>query len=199
MARQNSKVLDIKEKGNIISHENIKNKILEIRSQQVLLDSDVALIYGVETRRLNEAVKNNKDKFPRSYMFTLNKMETNNLRSKFSTANDAERSTANISSKRRTPPKVFTEKGLYMLATILKSKNAIIETFAKVRELKREIKEQHIETDVKKQSQKMKRFGELLGDIVSPDLETAETESSLELDFFCRKNQTYSEENQKAQ
>lgn len=80
-----------------------------------------------------------------------------------------------------------------MLATILKSQRAtavtfaIIETFAKVRNLKRELKELHKETDANKQKAKMQHFGEVLSDIVMPDLETSETESTLELNFFIGK------------
>jgi len=88
---------------NIISYENIESKIIEIREQKVLIDSDVALLYGVETRDINKAVKNNPDKFPDEYIFKLNKKELENLRWKFSTAN---------SSKRRYLPNAFTEKVL---------------------------------------------------------------------------------------
>ena len=89
--------------------------------------------------------------------------------------------------------KAFTEKGLYMLATVLKSRRAvdatfaIIETFAKVRGLKRELVELHNEKDHKRQTEKMHHFGETLADIVMPDLDTVETESSLELNFFIGK------------
>ena len=80
-----------------------------------------------------------------------------------------------------------------MLATILKGATAksmtfaIIETFAKVRELKRELLEFHQEKDKEKQTSKMQHFGELLTDIVMPDLQTSETESSLEINFFIGK------------
>ena len=89
--------------------------------------------------------------------------------------------------------KAFTEKGLYMLATVLKGRRAvdatfaIIETFAKVRSLRRELVEMHTESDKRKRAEKMRHFGETLTDIVMPDLETVETESSLELNFFIRK------------
>ena len=94
---------------------------------------------------------------------------------------------------RRYHPYVFTEKGLYMLATVLKSKQAvdvtfaIIETFAKVRNLKSELVSLHKEKDKVKQGKRMQRFSELLSDIVMPDLETTETESTLELNFFIGK------------
>ena len=80
-----------------------------------------------------------------------------------------------------------------MLATILKGEQArdmtfaIIETFVKVRELKRELLELHDETDKEKQQKKMQHFGEVLTDIVMPDLQTQETESSLEINFFIGK------------
>lgn len=164
---------------------NVQQSIVSIRQQQIIVDADVAHLYGVETKRINEAVRNNPDKFPADYMFVLTKEEVEVLRSK--------KSSTNLSPKSRTLPKAFTEKGLYMLATILKSKDAtavtfaIIETFAKVRELKRELLGLHQETNKRKQSEKMNRFGEILSDVVMPDLEVAETESSLEINFFIGK------------
>ena len=118
-------------------------------------------------------------------MFELDKQEFADLRSNFSTAN--------ISPKSRVLPKAFTEKGLYMLATILKSKQAvdvtfaIIETFTTVRQLKRELRTLHEETNAKKQQSQMRHFGEMLSNIVMPDLETSETESSLEINFLIGK------------
>ena len=163
----------------------VQEKIAIIRCQPVISDADVAELYGVETKRINEAVRNNPDKFPEDYMFSITQEELDDLRSKISTTN--------ISTKSRIMPKVFTERGLYMLATILKSKRAteitfaIIETFANVRELKRELIKLHTEKDKEQQAQKMKHFGDILASIVMPDLDIAETESSLELNFFIGK------------
>lgn len=163
----------------------VKSSIVVVRDIPVITDADVAALYGVETKRINEAVRNNPEKFPADYMFTLSNDEVYILRSKFSSTK--------VSVKSRVLPKVFTEKGLYMLATILKSKTAvevtfaIIETFAQVRSLKRELVELHSETDPKEQASKMQHFGRMLSDIVMPDLETTETESSLELNFFIGK------------
>ena len=163
----------------------VNNSIVTIRETPVISDADVAFLYGVETRRVNEAVKNNPEKFPEDYMFAISQEEKDDLRSKISTTK--------VSTKSRAQTKVFTEKGLYMLATVLKSSRAvdvtfaIIETFAKVRTLKRELKELHKETDKKLQSNKMQHFGEVLSDIVMPDLETSETESTLELNFLIGK------------
>ena len=116
----------------IINENNIKNKIYTIRNLQVMLDKDLAELYGVETKHINQAVRNNQDKFMEDFYFELSDIEFDNLRSKNLTANFA---------KVRTNPKVFTEQGIYMLATILKSKIAsqvtvyIIKTFANMRSL----------------------------------------------------------------
>ena len=169
----------------LIPYNEVENKIAIIRKQDVIADADVAELYGVETKEVNQAVRNNPDKFPDDYMFELTKRELGTLRSKILTTN--------VSNKSRSATKVFTEKGLYMLATILKSEKAteatfaIIETFAKVRELKRELVELHKETDKTMQEKKMQHFGEVLTDIVMPDLETSETESSLETNFIIGK------------
>ena len=164
---------------------NIHSKIITIRNIPVITDADIAELYGIETKRVNEAVRNNPEKFPSDYMFILTLEEFIDLRTKISTTK--------VSTKSRSLPKVFTEKGLYMLATILKSKYAldatfaIIETFSNVRKLKRELVELHKETDPKHQSTKMQHFGKALSEIVMPDLETSETESILELNFFIGK------------
>lgn len=171
--------------GNSPIRKNVKSKIVIIRNREVIIDADVAELYGVETRRINEAVRNNIEKFPDDYIFQLTKQETEFLRSKISTTN--------FSTKSRTLPHAFTEKGLYMLATILKSKMAvdttfaIIETFTAVRNLKRELVSLHQEKDLEKQQEKMKHFGDVLTSIVMPDLETTETESSLEINFIIGK------------
>ncbi len=95
----------------------IEDMIFPMRGQQVILDSDLAKLYGVETKRINEAVKNNPRKFPERFSWELTNEEYNELRSKFSTTN--------LSNMSRTNPKVFTEQGVAMLATILKSQTAI--------------------------------------------------------------------------
>ena len=165
--------------------KDVKERIVVIRNTQVIADADVAMLYGVDTKRVNEAVRNNLNKFPADYMIELNKSELRDLRSKISSTN--------VSVKSRTPTKVFTEKGLYMLATILKSERAtavtfaIIETFANVRNLKRELVELHTETDKRKQTDMIRHFGDALTDIVMPDLQTRETESSLEINFLIGK------------
>ena len=110
---------------------SIEDMIYEIRSKQVMLDCDLAKLYNVETKRINEAVKNNPYKFPERFSFRLNEIEMENLWSKFSTAK--------ISNMSRSYPRVFTEQGIAMLSTILKSKVAvetsirIMDAFVKMR------------------------------------------------------------------
>lgn len=164
--------------------QKIEEKIILIQGKQVILDSEVAELYGVETKRINEAVKNNADKFPDGYIIELTNEEFEDLRSKISTTNLM---------KSRTAPKGFSEKGLYMIATILKSPKAtettigIIETFAKVRELSRSIAEISETTDKDVQKSLMQRSGELISDVLSSDFQTVGTETTIELNFSVLK------------
>ena len=113
---------------------NIKDMIYEIDGKEVMIDSDLANLYHVETKRINEAVKNNPDKFPIRYSWVLDDNSFKNLRSKFSTLE-----TKGQGKYTKYFPRVFTEQGIYMLATILKSKEAIqvsiniMDTFVKMR------------------------------------------------------------------
>ena len=108
---------------------NIEEMIYEIDGKEVMFDSDLAKLYHVETKRINEAVKNNPEKFPRRYLLFVTENEYNSLKSKISTSKGGSR-------KGHT---AFTEQGIYMLATILKSKEAvdvsirIMDTFVKMR------------------------------------------------------------------
>lgn len=173
---------------NAIPYEDVRRKIVDVRGLPAIIDADVAELYGVETKRVNEAVRNNPDKFPPDYMFELDAEESRALRSKFSSLEPGGRGAHS-----KYNYKAFTEKGLYMLATVLKCRRAteatfaVIETFAKVRGLKRELVELHAETDALRRNGKMRHFGETLADIVMPDVGTVETESSLELNFLVGK------------
>ncbi len=181
----NFKTKGPREGTELIQFKDVESKISVIRGQQVIADADVAELYGVETKRVNEAVRHNPEKFPDDYMMVLTDSELRDLRSKISTTN--------VSAMNRNSTKVFTEKGLYMLATVLKSKRAtevtfvIIETFFKVRALKQELVALHEEKDKEKQKSKMQHFGEVLSEIVMPDADTTETESTLELNFIIGK------------
>lgn len=148
-----------------IEKYNVEEKIVVIRDQRVLLDRDVAELYGVETRLVNLAVRNNPQKFPDGYVFTLSDEESDVLRSKYLILEQKK------------------GKGHHTKYNY----KAIIETFTKVRNLKRELVELHKETDKNIQRTKMQHFGDVLTDIVMPDLETSETESSVEINFIIGK------------
>ena len=100
--------------------DNIENLILNIRDKQVMLDRDLARLYGVETKRLNEAVKRNIERFPEDFMFQLSHEEfESNLRSQIATSSDGQHGGV------RYMPYVFTESGISMLSSVLRSKTAI--------------------------------------------------------------------------
>jgi hypothetical protein len=98
------------------SLNKIQQLLISIDNQQVLVDRDVASLYGVATKRINEAVKNNPDKFPEGYVIELNTTQKAKLVENFDHLKSMKYA--------KTTPKAFTEKGLYMLATILKSTQA---------------------------------------------------------------------------
>ncbi len=99
-----------------VNEENIKNKIFTIRGKQVMLDSDLAQLYEVSTKRLNEQVKRNIERFPEDFMFKLTKIEWDNLKSQIATSNWG---------GRRKLPNVFTEQGISALSGVLHSKTAV--------------------------------------------------------------------------
>ena len=160
---------------NILKYEDVRDKVVVLRDQQVILDCDVAKLYGVETKRINEAVKNNADKFPMGYLFQIDKQEVADLRSKFSST---------ISSMSRTLPTAFTERG-----TILKSPQAtqttiaIIEAFAQMRELARTMQAVAETEDEAEKKSLMKKSGELIGEVIGAQLDTTATETEIELNF----------------
>lgn len=129
----------------VINHINIENQVYFIRDVKVMLDKDLAVLYGVETKRLNEQVKRNIDRFPVDFMFQLSQQEWDTLRSQFATSIAALDLESQIATSkrggRRTLPYVFTEHGAIMLASVLNSKQAIsasiqvVKAFIKLREI----------------------------------------------------------------
>ena len=132
------------ESRSIVPVERIEHVIYLIRGNKVLIDEDLAVLYGVENRVLIQAVKRNIERFPDDFMFQLTKEELKNLRSQIMTSNSSNlKSQIVISSShggRRTLPYVFTEHGVVMAANILKSKRAvsvgieIVRTFIRLRQ-----------------------------------------------------------------
>ena len=162
--------------------ENVESKIITLRNQQVIIDCDVAELYGVQTRDINKAVKNNPEKFPKGYIFQLEPPEKAEVVENFH----------HLEKIRFSPqlPKAFTEKGLYMLATILKSPQAvqttiaIVEAYAKLRELARVVVEiPQAEEDGPQQKTLLKRSGQLVSEILDSTLPKQSEETSFELNL----------------
>jgi phage regulator Rha-like protein len=116
----------------LIPVESVAQKIYLIRGQKVMLDSDLAVFYGIDTKALNQAVKRNVDRFPENFMFQLNIEEYESLRSQFVTLKRGQH--------KKYLPYVFTEHGVVMLSSVLKSKKAaqvsiaVVNAFIKMRE-----------------------------------------------------------------
>ena len=127
MAEDKKKELDITVIE--VTEEYLKDRLYDIRGKRVLLDADLAEIYGYDTKGFNRQVKNNIEKFDGDFMFELTDEELEYLRCK--------NCTANISSKSRYNPHVFTEQGLYMLMTVLKGPLAVKQSKALIRTFKK--------------------------------------------------------------
>ena len=122
-----------KSQKNLIPQEHIENRIFFIREQKVMLDRDLAILYDVETKALNQAVKRNVKRFPSDFMFQLTREEATSLRSHFVTLKRGRHS--------KYAPYAFTEHGILMLSSVLNSQRAIqvniqiMRTFTKLREM----------------------------------------------------------------
>jgi hypothetical protein len=167
-----------------IKYTKVEEFIIKFDNELVIIDSDVAKLYGVETKRVNEAVNNNPDKFPIGYIIQLSDKDWISLKSKFSTLEKKGRG-----KHTKFIPKAFTEKGLYMLATILKSPQAtqttlaIIETYAKIRSLANNLRELSESADEKNKKALLKKSGSLMAEVLDDNLAINETETSIELNF----------------
>ena len=173
----------------IVTFEAVRDKIIEIRGQQVILDYNVAELYGVETREINQAVKNNPNKFPKGWLLELNNQESATLRSKILMLEEV--GGKGRYSKRNY--KAFTERGLYMLATILKGDRAtettiaIVDTFAKLRELSNTLGEMIKNPDEYQQKSLMQKSNDIMETLFGDALATDETETEIELNFAVLK------------
>ena len=160
--------------------------MLTIRNQQVLLDRDVAALYGVETKALNQAVKRNAEKFPAGYILKMTEEECS--RSQIVTLNGGR------GSNLKYLPYAFTEKGLYMLATVLKSTRAtqatlaIIETYAKVRSMVRDMEALQTEkAGSSEQANMLTRAGHKLAELIGDNLSTVSRKTTIELNLALLK------------
>ena len=177
----------------LVTTKEVEACMLPVRGQQVLIDRDVAALYGVETKRINEAVRNNPDKFPEGYIFELTEAETEEVKAitaKNDDFEDEKFDRKTISSKTRYAPKAFTDRGLYMLATILKSPRAtqttiaIIDTFAKVKELSRCLSAMKEDTDMETKQSLVQRTGSLLNELIQTDDKDSTENVAMELNMM---------------
>ena len=123
MKKEDNSIAPINEELNVATYEveNIKDLIYTIRGKQVMLDSNVAMLYHYSTKRINETVRRNKERFPDEFCFQLTDMETENLRSQFATSSLEKENYGG----RRYLPYVFTEQGIAMLSGLLRNEVAI--------------------------------------------------------------------------
>jgi len=169
----------------ILKNNSVEEKIITIRGISVILDSDVAELYGVETKEINQAVRNNPNKFPEGYILETLQEEKDELVKNFDRFNRLKHSSVF--------PTAFTEKGLYMLATILKSPKAtqttidIVEAFAKIRELSRTFSQMSEAKDEPTQKSLMQKTGELIADILGDNLEVTDAETTYEVNLAIMK------------
>lgn len=163
----------------ILKTKDIEARIIIVRGESVLLDADVAAIYGVSTKEVNQAVSNNTAKFPEGYILELTAREKQEVVKKFD----------HLKKLKFSPhlPKAFSERGLYMLATIIKSDVAtqttlgIIETFAKIRNLSRTLNQLTQVDDEPRQKALMRESGEIIAEVLGDELATTGTETTVEL------------------
>lgn len=163
----------------VTKFETLETKLIKLKNTLVLVDRDVAELFDVETKDINKAVKNNPLKFPAGYVIELTKDEKKELVENFHRFNTLKHSTAT--------PKAFTEKGLYMIATILKNKVAtsatiqIIETFAKIKELSRNINAIMKTTDESVQKDLAQKSNKILEEVIDIEADILEDDDDDEI------------------
>lgn len=164
--------------------QHIENLLIPIDNKQVLIDRDVARLYGVVTKEVNQAVKNNPDKFPEGYVIQLSSQQKKEVINKFDHLNNLKYT--------RTNPKAYTENALYMLASILRSKQAtettilIVETFSKIRGLQKLVASASNSSGAEKKDL-LQKSGALMADLLDQDLSETESETSFEIHFAVLK------------
>ena len=155
---------------------------------------DVEALYGVETKALNQAVKRNAERFPDGYVFQLSDNEFSDWKSQIVTSNLSKDDEASIRMGLRRAPYAFTEKGLYMLATVLRSDRAIrttlaiIETYAQVRAMVRDMEAlQTLKDGSVEQATKLSQAGHKLASLIGDNLSTDSTKTTIELNLAVLK------------
>ena len=167
--------------SNIVKFNDVRDKIIKIRGIDTILDADVAELYGVETKEVNQAVKNNPKKFPQGYIIETTLEEKNELVKNFDRFNKLKHSTA--------LPNAFTERGCYMMATILKGDKAIettidiIDAFYQLRQLQKIVAEIPQAQDEQQQKSLVQKGGEIISGLIGDNMTTSDTETSFEINL----------------
>ncbi|GHT22846.1 hypothetical protein FACS189430_05230 [Bacteroidia bacterium] len=171
--------------NNIIKLVDVERRVIVLQNCHILIDCDVAELYGVETKEVNQAVKNNPGKFPDGYLFQVSKTEKSELVKNFDRFNRLKHSSA--------LPTAFQRKGLYMLATILKSPQAtettiaIVEAFEKIRELQQTMVELSDSQEEILQKTLMQKSGDIISELLGSDMQATDSETSIELNLALLK------------
>lgn len=168
----------------LITYDQVIKKIVSIRQQKVIIDCDVAELYGVETKHINQAASRNLDKFPEGYLLELTEQEWKPLKSQFVTSP--------LGGGKTKLPTAFSEKGLYMLATILKSQKAtattiaIIEAFSQLKELTHKVYELAKTKTETQQIKVLEQGVDIFADLLDNELVISqhETEVKIKLPFL---------------
>ena len=163
----------------VTKFKTLENRLITLREALVLLDKDVANLYTIEPKKLRQQLKRNIEKFPEDYAYQVSDEELDLMVSQNVTPSKKQYGGTN--------PWVFTEKGLYMVATILKSKNAldatftIIETFAKIKELSRNINDIMKTTDESVQQELALKSNKILEEVIDIDADILEDDEDGEI------------------
>lgn len=173
----------------------VQSRMQVVRDQQVLLDRDVAALYGVGTREVNQAVRNNPEKFPDEFLFQLSPLEFMEWKSKVLTSNLSPTDRASIKMGVRRAPRAFTERGLYMLATVLKSPMAtnatlaIVNAYAQLRSMVRDMEAlQSLKDGSSEQARCLTQVGHKLAALIGDSLSTESTKTTIELNLAVLKS-----------
>ena len=173
---------------------DVEKRMISLRGQSVLLDRDVASLYGVETKHVNQAVRNNPDKFPDGFLFQLDAGEFADWKSKILTSISSKAEMTSLKMGLRRAPYAFTERGLYMLATVLKSRLAttatlaIVNAYAQLRSMVRDMEAlQTLKDGSPEQARKLTQAGHKLAALIGDNLSTESTKTTIELNLAVLK------------
>jgi len=178
----------------LINAEAVKARLTTVHGEVSLLDRDIAALYGVSTREVNQAVRNNPDKFPAGFCFQMTEVELRNWKSRILTSNLSDEEKSSVRMGVRRPPFAFTERGLYMLATVLKGAKAtsatlaIVNAYAQLRSMVRDMEAlQSLKDGSPEQTRQLTATGHKLAELIGENLSTDSTETTIELNLAVLK------------